>query len=767
MPLLAKDALSKKTLFVDKGVPLSDTMEEIHKRRASHIAILTRGHCLGVSNVEDAGSLPVDTTLEELVQHQTHPVTSKSTTLEELGQVFSDPNIDVQIVNDDQGNFVGVVTRQSLLEALLEERSTTESPTKSTDFERMASLRENEEKLRTILETTSDWIWEMDLEGVHSFSNDCLEKFLGYTLEEFASFELNELIHPDDWPEVEARWPKLISTQSGWSKWVVRFRHKQGGYRSLESSAVPVFDSENVHIGYRGIDRDVTERIESELLLRESEARFRNLFENAPDAIFLLNDGVWTDCNQAALSMLRGTREQIIGHSPADFSPEFQPDGSKSETKATEYIQEALETGSRQFEWVHRCLEGTDIWTEILVAAIAHKGHSSVYGIVRDITERKQASEDARKHQEELAHVARISTMGEMATGIAHELNQPLSAIASYSFIAKDLTENGSVDQKKLQETLAKLENQSIRAGDIVRRLREFLKKPDSTRVKTDLNAIIQEVVKFVEHDIHKADAILILKLEESPSEVLVDKIQIQQVLVNLIRNALDAMQETPIRQREVTVSTRTLQDGHAEVIVSDAGKGLAQNELEQVFDTFFTTKQEGMGMGLPISRSIVESHGGKLWSKSNIDAGATFRFTIPRENHSHPNQKRTISIVDDEEAMRDSLRLILESMGYLTICFASAVELLDRFEQNKAPDFDFLITDVQMPKVSGIELLQQLNSMDIDVPIIMISGHGTTELKTKAKELGSIAFIEKPFHPGKLQEIIANQLEQNADTKV
>ncbi|MCH8046552.1 MAG: AAA family ATPase [Planctomycetes bacterium] len=253
-------------------------------------------------------------------------------------------------------------------------------------------------------------------------------------------------------------------------------------------------------------------------------------------------------------------------------------------------------------------------------------------GSIRDITKRVEAEDELRQLQEDLAHVARISTMGEMATGIAHELNQPLAAIASYSFAARMNVEGGA-SPDDLRELLGKLEDQTIRAGDIVRRLRDFVKKNESVRARVDLNTLVRDVARFVEPDIQQAGAVLVLPTDAPPLDVVVDQIQIQQVLVNLIRNAVDAMHETPSGRRKVIVSSRILSDDYAEVAVSDAGKGLAEDELEQVFQAYFSTKQEGMGMGLPISRSLVEAHGGRLWAKSNAGPGVTFGFTIPLES--------------------------------------------------------------------------------------------------------------------------------------
>ena len=223
--------------------------------------------------------------------------------------------------------------------------------------------------------------------------------------------------------------------------------------------------------------------------------------------------------------------------------------------------------------------------------------------------------------------------MGEMATGIAHELNQPLAAITSYSFAANSIAEQLTSIPHELQDVLAKIGDQAIRAGDIVRQLRSFMKKSNSVRVRADLNAIVRDVAKFIEPDTQRAETTLVLNLDERTPCVLVDEIQIQQVLVNLTRNALDAMLEIHTERREVTVSSRVLPDGQAEVVVIDSGRGLAQDDLEQVFGAFFSTKQEGMGMGLPISRSIVEAHGGKLWAEPNNGRGMSFGFTIPLED--------------------------------------------------------------------------------------------------------------------------------------
>jgi signal transduction histidine kinase/CheY-like chemotaxis protein len=410
--------------------------------------------------------------------------------------------------------------------------------------------------------------------------------------------------------------------------------------------------------------------------------------------------------------------------------------------------------------------DGNEVWFDTTFVPARDKDGRIEYVIVTsvNITDRRQAEDEARQYRDELAHVSRISTIGEMATGVAHELNQPLAAITSYSYVARSIVDRLDTRSDELNETLERLEDQTIRAGNIVRRLRDFVTKNDTDHVSTDLCALIQNVFTFVHPDLCQAETELELKFDKPTLQVQVDEIQIQQVLVNLIRNAIDAMHETPKGQRKVTVSTRVLHDGRVQVAVRDAGKGLPDDDLQKVFNAFFTTKQEGMGMGLAISRSIVEAHSGKLWAKPNTGPGLTFEFTIPYEaaiveNESEHNA--TVFIVDDEAIVRDSLRVLLQTMEYSVQCFSSAKEFMEFLEPHEISVPACLIADVQMPEIGGIELLQQLRASGSDIPVAITTGHGGKALKQKAEALGAFAFIEKPFRPAQIQELIVSMLRK------
>lgn len=251
--------------------------------------------------------------------------------------------------------------------------------------------------------------------------------------------------------------------------------------------------------------------------------------------------------------------------------------------------------------------------------------------VVQDISELRWAEERARRHLETLAHVSRLSTMGLMATGIAHELNQPLAAIANYAFAGRQKVRDGVADPAELSHVFDELVTQALRAGGIVHHLRGFVskKKVAPVRASVSMNALIDDMLTLVESELRLNGIRPALRLDDTLPRVRVDAIQLQQVIINLIRNALDAMVDTPPSMRTLTVTT-SRGIGLVEVAVRDSGTGLSTEHLERVFDAFYTTKDDGMGMGLAISRSIVEDHDGRLWAERNPDGGSSFRFTVP-----------------------------------------------------------------------------------------------------------------------------------------
>jgi len=276
--------------------------------------------------------------------------------------------------------------------------------------------------------------------------------------------------------------------------------------------------------------------------------------------------------------------------------------------------------------------DGTSIPVEYSSTPIRDEQGDVVGSMVvfRDISARKQAEEEARQHQMELAHVARLNTMGEMASGIAHEINQPLTAIATNSQACIRLLESGPLDRERCADIMERIAVQAEHAGEIIRQLRQFIRKEQPQRSPIHLNRIIRDVAVLFAPEARKAGVVLRLELENPRDKVLGQPIQIEQVILNLARNAIEAMVETPPQQRRMTIRVARGPKDTVEVSVQDTGPGLSEHLVSTLFNPFVTTKPQGMGLGLSISLGIIEAHQGNLFVDSRPDKGARFRFTLP-----------------------------------------------------------------------------------------------------------------------------------------
>jgi two-component system, LuxR family, sensor kinase FixL len=251
-------------------------------------------------------------------------------------------------------------------------------------------------------------------------------------------------------------------------------------------------------------------------------------------------------------------------------------------------------------------------------------------GTIHDVTDRRQSEDEARQLQERLTHFSRLSTMGEMAAGLAHEINQPLSAITLYAQACQRFMRSLGRDDGDVLEALEQISVQALRAGEVIRRLRNFVKNREVKREPVDCGRLLDDLRTLAETDARLNNVRLRIESDSNLPTVFADPIQLQQVVLNLVRNAIDAMSDVPEMQREVTLSTRLLPEGEIEIVVADHGTGLAPEAAEHLFNPFFTTKSGGTGLGLAISRSIVRAHGGRLWHTPNERRGARFHFTLP-----------------------------------------------------------------------------------------------------------------------------------------
>ena len=364
----------------------------------------------------------------------------------------------------------------------------------------------------------------------------------------------------------------------------------------------------------------------AEAALRESERQFRGLAERSFDVIFTTDlEGRITYLSPAAERVFQYRPQQMEGRHFSEILLSYEvPRALRHFAQRTR----GEEVEVIQLEALRK--DGQPIFIEVNSSPVM-EGNAivAVQGIIRDVTERRQAEERLRHMQAQLAHVARLSTLGELVAGIAHEVSQPLYCVVNFSKATRNvLNAGGQPDLNELREWNDEIASSAHRAGEIITRLRNFVRRKELQRARTDVNDVVRESAELVAFEARRREVALRLELSPEPIAANFDRVQVQQVLVNLLRNAFEAMESTPPEQREVAV--RTAAAGQfVEVGVADQGAGLPAEDLK-IFDAFATTKPDGLGMGLAISRTIVEAHGGILWATPNRPRGAAFRFTLP-----------------------------------------------------------------------------------------------------------------------------------------
>ena len=388
-------------------------------------------------------------------------------------------------------------------------------------------------------------------------------------------------------------------------------------------------------------------------------------------------------------------------------------------------------------------------------AELAERNHQ----LEQEIECRRAAQGEARQLQRQLEHVTRVSTMGEMATGLAHEINQPLAAITVYSDSCLKRAQSAPGDALGLAPALERIAEQALHAGTVIRRIRKLVKREVGQHESFHLDNVIDDVLSLLESELRDGNIALTTQTANIPA-VYGDSVQISQVVLNLIRNAADAICTSHHDPRLIDLSVAEVNGGQLQVSVCDSGAGLSDGATDGIFEAFYTTKSNGLGMGLAISRTIMESHNGRIWATPNPTHGTTFHFTLPVTHvecvpasgdivtsdpviESTLDQKSTVFIVDDEPAVRTSLRYLLEGEQVSVAVYASATDYLEAWQPSMR---GCLLLDSRLPGMSGIELLDKLSTEGFDLPVIMISGHGDRQAQEDATKRGVTEFLTKPF---------------------
>jgi PAS domain S-box-containing protein len=487
-------------------------------------------------------------------------------------------------------------------------------------------LKASEDKFRSIFEVSPVPMALNDEQLNITFVNPAFVQTFGYTVDDIPTLaDWWPKAYPDpDYREwVKTTWQRAYEKsqreQTGIPHLELFVRCKNNSIKTVLISAAALhhdFVSEYLIILY-----DITQR-------KQMEAKLNAIFNAAVEGIITIDmSGIIVSANTAV--------EAIFGYKPEELTgcgiDRIMPSWSKE--KHDYYLTSAAKSGAKiqELEGLHK--NGSVVSVDQSIAEYAIDNARYLTYIVRDVSLRKHRERKNKEHLDQLAHVTRLGLMGEMASGIAHEVNQPLTAISSYAQVSLNLINKDNPDLVKLAEVLHKTQQQALRAGRIIHRMREFVKSHAKQSSAASINTLIQDAVSLCAAELKQNSIELALQLDNDLPPIFVDHIHIEQVIINLIRNSIDALQNlAENQQRQLSIHSRLTLKNAVLVRIKDNGPGIDEDRQQKIFMPFYTTKPDGMGMGLSISRSLLEAHGGTLYFKSKSGKGCAFYFTLPTE---------------------------------------------------------------------------------------------------------------------------------------
>jgi len=505
-------------------------------------------------------------------------------------------------------------------------------------------MTENNAWLRAVIDTAVDGIVIIDEIGSVRLFNRACEQMFGYQAEQIIGLNVKCLM---PWSYREEHDGYLAHYRATGERRIIGIgRNVQG--RRADGSIFPMYlsvgeivpeDSERLFVG---IIRDTTHQYAAEQELREQAERLRSILETVPDALIVIDErGLVETFSPAAERLFGWSSEEIIGRNVSVLMPGPYHD------QHDDYLARYQRTGERRIIGIGRVVvgqrrDGSTFPMELAVGELEGTAGRLFTGFVRDLTERQDTERRLQAMQTELLHVSRLSDMGQMASALAHELNQPLTAVINWTQAARRMLQNQGVDiPPKVLEFMENAIAQANRAGQIIRRLRSFIERGETERAIEDVNRVVEEATALALVGAQERGIRVGFNFVAEPPLVLIDKVQVQQVIMNLVRNAIEAM--AGVDRRELVIATALADDDMVAVSVTDSGPGLPPEVSAQLFQPFVTTKAQGMGLGLSICRSIVDNHGGSLRAGASLTGGTVFTFTL-----------RAIAGDDDQETSEE-----------------------------------------------------------------------------------------------------------------
>ncbi len=477
--------------------------------------------------------------------------------------------------------------------------------------------------LAAIVESSDDAIIGKDLSGFVTFWNGAAEAMFGYAAAEILGQPITWIIPPERFEE-EATIRQGARPGEGLVLFAPVRRRTDGATLPVSLTISPIRDATGGIVGVSKIARDLSEMQHAQAELRQREALLRSILETVPDALIVIDSrGHIQSFSTAAERLFGFTATEVLGRNVNILMPSPHREAHDG------YIAHHIRTGERRIIGIGRVVvgqrrDGSTFPMELSVGEVLLTGERLYTGFVRDLTQRQERERRLNELRSELAHVSRLNELGQMASALAHEVNQPLTAIANYLGGARRLLAAGNHDSAR--QAMERIAEQTNRAANIVQRLRAYVRKGESERAVEHLPTTIEEAIALALVGVGRGIK-LDTRFDPAATEAIIDKVQIQQILVNVMRNAVEAMEGSP--RRELSIATARAGD-MVEISLADTGPGLSKEVRARLFQPFVTTKANGMGVGLSICLAIAEAHGGALRATSAPGGGTIFHLTVP-----------------------------------------------------------------------------------------------------------------------------------------
>lgn len=493
--------------------------------------------------------------------------------------------------------------------------------------EALAAVRARENHIRMIIESIPGMVVVLAPDGPLIYANQRVLDFVGTGLSDLMGYNWTDFLHPEDMPRILERWNLHCDDPSATWDVIYRIRRADGQFRWFNNVGLPLYDDEGQIICRYGMFIDIDDRKQAEKALQESEHHLRLLIEAIPALVWCATaDGSMIYANQRYLDYVGTHLDGILG---SNWLSQIHPEDIDATRIAW---HQCLETGERH-EITHRIRrsDGAYRWFQTLAEPLRDRDNriTQWYGLNIDIHDSRTMAETLRSMQSRLSRATQIATVAELSASIAHEINQPLGAVVANGDACDMWLKSDPPNLERAKAAVQRIIRDGNAAADVIQRMRALFRQTAPQKVQLDMNEVIAEVMRLIGSEIRKRHVVVDLDMAIAIPTIPADRVQMQQLLINLIHNALDAMDEVPAFSRVMTLRSRHHTAGAILIEICDRGRGL--KDPERAFDSFFTTKEKGMGMGLAICRSIVESHGGSIWARPNELSGTVLSFTLPQ----------------------------------------------------------------------------------------------------------------------------------------